>query len=142
MSANVGEDLRPMIKIASGGELSRIMLSVKKVLSGTASSETLIFDEIDTGVSGRAAQKIAIKLREMSAGRQVIVVTHLAQIAALGKNHYQIEKHSDTERTYTEIRRLEGNDRVCEIARIMGGISITDATMKTAEEMLTMAESL
>ena len=142
MSANPGEPLRPMTKIASGGELSRIMLSIKKVLSGTDSSETVIFDEIDTGVSGRAAQKIALKLREMSAGRQVIVVTHLAQIAALGKNHYQIEKHTDGQRTFTEIRLLDGKDRVEEVARIMGGIQITDSTLKTAEEMLAQADVL
>lgn len=142
MSANPGEPLRPMTKIASGGELSRIMLSVKKVLTGSGSSETLIFDEIDTGVSGRAAQKIAMKLRQMAQGRQVIVVTHLAQIAALGNHHYQIEKHTDGQRTYTEIRALNGKDRVQEIARIMGGVTITETTLKTAEEMLEMAEHL
>lgn len=142
ISTNPGQPVRPLKAVASGGELSRIMLSVKKVLTGSGSSETLIFDEIDTGVSGRAAQKIAMKLRQMAQGRQVIVVTHLAQIAALGNHHYQIEKHTDGQRTYTEIRALNGKDRVQEIARIMGGVTITETTLKTAEEMLEMAEHL
>ena len=135
ISANVGEDLRPLAKIASGGELSRIMLAVKNILSKTGEG-TMVFDEIDTGVSGRAAQKIAVKLKQMARISQVIVVTHLAQIAAKGDNHFVISKDIRNGRTYTEVRLLSDDDRVNEIARIMGGDSITPALLETAREML------
>ena len=136
MSTNVGETLRPMSKIASGGELSRIMLSIKNVLTKADSVETLIFDEIDMGVSGKAAQKIAIKLNQMSKNKQVIVVTHLAQIAAYASEHFLISKTTINDRTYTNVVILNYDERKYEIARIMGGINITDAMLATAEEML------
>jgi DNA repair protein RecN (Recombination protein N) len=139
MSTNVGEPLRPMSKIASGGELSRIMLSIKNVLTKADTVDTLIFDEIDTGVSGKAAQKIAIKLKQMSQNKQVIVVTHLAQIAAYGTEHFLISKSTENNRTYTKVDLLNYEGRKNEIARIMGGINITDAMLKTADEMLQTA---
>ena len=116
------------------------MLSIKKVLSATETVETLIFDEIDTGVSGRAAQKIAIKLREMAQDRQVIVVTHLTQIAALGQQHYLIDKKTETGRTYTNVQLLDDEGRKQELARILGGLDITEAMLSTAEELLRMAK--
>lgn len=134
LSANKGEQLKPLAKIASGGELSRIMLSIKNVLADTVG--TCVFDEIDSGVSGRAAQKIAMKLKQMSAGRQVIAVTHLAYIAAYADHHFLIEKHSDAARTYTAVRELDNAARIDELARILGGINITEAVRSAAEEML------
>ena len=135
ISANIGEDLKPLSSIASGGELSRIMLAVKNVLPKNGAG-TLVFDEIDTGVSGRAAQKIAVKLKQMSSSGQVLVVTHLAQIAAKGDVHFVISKESRNERTYTRVSPVTGEDRINELARIMGGDSITPALLQTAREML------
>ncbi len=135
ISANIGEDLKPLSSIASGGELSRIMLAVKNVLPKNGAG-TLVFDEIDTGVSGRAAQKIAVKLKQMSSSGQVLVVTHLAQIAAKGDVHFVISKESRNERTYTRVTPVTGEDRINELARIMGGDSITPALLQTAREML------
>ncbi|MDF2685915.1 MAG: repair protein RecN, partial [Clostridia bacterium] len=140
MSTNVGEPLKPMSKIASGGELSRIMLSIKNVLTKAESADTLIFDEIDTGVSGKAAQKIAIKLKQMSQNKQVIVVTHLAQIAAYAVEHFLISKSTENNRTYTKVDLLDYEGCKNEIARIMGGLNITDAMLKTAEEMIQTAK--
>ncbi len=142
MSANVGEAPRPLARIASGGELSRVMLAIKSVLADADAIDTLIFDEIDTGISGRAAQKVGIKLQETAhsttAGRrrQVLCVTHLAQIAARGDHHYLIEKSVSGERTYTQVTRLDSEQRRHEIARIIGG-EVTPATLQAAEEMLT-----
>ncbi|MGN0695788.1 MAG: DNA repair protein RecN [Oscillospiraceae bacterium] len=136
ISANKGEALKPLSKIASGGELSRIMLALKNVIADKDDIHTLIFDEIDTGVSGRAAQKIGVKLREVSSARQVLCVTHLAQMAAMADNHLLIEKKTDSGRTFTTVRTLDGNERKYEIARIMVGDNITDAALKNAEEML------
>ena len=136
LSANVGEDLKPLSKIASGGELSRIMLALKSVLAEKDDIPTLIFDEIDTGVSGRAAQKIGMKLREISTHRQVLCVTHLAQIAIMGDNHLLIEKNTDSDRTVTTVSTLDSNRRKYEIARIMGGDNISELLLKNAEEML------
>lgn len=136
ISANKGEALKPLSKIASGGELSRIMLALKNVIADKDDIHTLIFDEIDTGVSGRAAQKIGIKLREVSSARQVLCVTHLAQMAAMADNHLLIEKKTDNGRTFTTVRTLSADERKYEIARIMVGDSITDAALKNAEEML------
>ena len=136
ISANAGETPKPLAKIASGGELSRIMLAIKNVLADADNIGTMIFDEIDTGVSGRAAHKIALKLREVSVGRQVICVTHLAQIAAQGDVHLFISKSVTDGKTYTKIRSLVSDDRVNEIARIMGGIEITDLQLQSAREML------
>ena len=134
LSANKGEAPRPLAKIASGGELSRIMLALKNVISDEAA--TLIFDEIDTGVSGKAAQKIACKLRAVSRERQVLCVTHLPQIASAADDHLLIEKESDGERTYTKVYPLDHKGRMAEIARITVGDALTDTAMKNAEEML------
>ncbi len=136
ISANRGEEPKPMAKIASGGELSRIMLALKSVLADRDSVPTLIFDEIDSGVSGRAAQKIGIKLRDISRRRQVICVTHLAQIAIVGDEHILIEKHTEEDRTSTEIKPLDFEGRKLEIARILGGDNITDTVLRDAEEQL------
>ena len=136
LSANLGETLRPLSKIASGGELSRIMLCMKTVLNTSEDANTLIFDEVDTGVSGKAAEKIAIKLKEISKGKQVIVVTHLAQIAAYAHSHFLIAKSVSDQRTYTTVSELDQSGRVSELARIMGGIQPTAATMAAAEDLL------
>lgn len=136
LSANPGEPLRPLAKIASGGELSRIMLAIKNVLSDKDITETLIFDEVDTGVSGRAAQKIALKLKQVASGRQVICVTHLAQIAAQAGNHLFIQKQVHDERTFTQVQTLSYEERKQELARITSGTEITDIQLKNAEEML------
>lgn len=140
ISANAGQELRPMAKIASGGELSRIMLAIKCVLTDLDDVDTLIFDEIDSGVSGRAAEKIGYKLREVSGYSQVICVTHLAQIAAFATNHLFIEKSTSGNVTRTTVRQLDFEARKSEIARIMGGSVITEATLLSAEEMLRRAE--
>lgn len=136
ISANVGEEPKPLAKIASGGELSRIMLAIKTVLAGVDGVDTMVYDEIDTGVSGSAAQKIAMKLREVSSGRQVLCVTHLAQIAAQGDVHLLIRKSVKENKTYTQIISLTGEDRVREIARINGGITVTALQLESAREML------
>lgn len=135
-SANAGQEEKPLSKIASGGELSRVMLAVRCVLTGNTDEGTMIFDEIDTGVSGRAAHKIAAKLREVSSGKQVICVTHLAQIAAFADNHFLIEKQSDDFETVTKVNKLDSENRVRELARIIGGDVITPATMKSAQELI------
>lgn len=141
ISANPGEALKPLSKIASGGEMSRIMLAIKSVLSDTDSVETLIFDEIDTGVSGRAAQKIAEKMGMLSAKRQILCITHLAQIAAMADYHYLIEKNSSDNTTKTTVRQCEGVERQNELARIIGGVKVTELTLNAAKEMLDMAEA-
>lgn len=140
VSANPGEPPRPLVKIASGGELSRMMLAIKNVLSGSDEIGTLIFDEIDTGVSGRAAQKIALKLKQVSAGRQVVCVTHLAQIAAQADCHLLIQKNVRGEKTYTQVDALGFEGRKQELARIMGGMEeITPLQLQSAEELLRAA---
>lgn len=136
ISANIGEPPKPLSKIASGGELSRIMLAIKNVLSEKDEIGTLVFDEIDTGVSGRAAQKIALKLLQVSKGRQVICVTHSAQIAAYAANHLLIEKEVANNKTYTKVKSLDIDGRKMELARIIGGLSITQLQLDNAEEML------
>ncbi|MCR4615318.1 MAG: DNA repair protein RecN [Clostridiales bacterium] len=136
ISANIGETPKPLSKIASGGELSRIMLAIKNVLSDKDNVDTLIFDEIDTGVSGRAAQKVAMKLAEVSRGRQVICVTHLAQIAAQADYHFRISKSVEGDKTYTHVTALDYEGRKEELARIIGGLEITELQLKSAEEML------
>ena len=138
ISANVGEPPKPIAKIASGGELSRIMLALKNVLSDKDQIGTMIFDEVDTGVSGRAATKVAQKLKEVSTGKQVICVTHLAQLAVLADNHYLIEKTAKDGKTYTNVTPLDFEGRKYEIARITGGGEITETQLKNAEEMLTL----
>ena len=136
MSANVGEALKPMSKVASGGELARIMLAMKNVLAEQDRVDTLIFDEVDTGVSGRAAQKVAEKLKSVARSKQVLCVTHLPQIAAMGDTHLLIAKGERDGRTYTTVTPLELEGRKRELARIIGGASITETTLKSAEEML------
>ena len=139
ISANVGEPPKPISKIASGGELSRIMLALKTVLADKDNIPTLIFDEIDTGVSGKTAQKIGFKLKEVSKNRQVICVTHLSQIAIMGDNHLLIEKSIHNDRTSTSVTKLDHSGRVNEIARIMNGDNLTSTALKNAEELLNSA---
>lgn len=141
ISTNPGEPPKPLARIASGGELSRIMLAVKTVLAGNDRIDTLIFDEIDTGISGSAAHKVGLKLREVSKHRQVLCVTHSAQIAALADTHFLIEKHIKDGRTYTQVRPLEYEERVRELARIIGGDEITKLMLENSAEMLKMAQS-
>lgn len=136
LSTNPGEPPRPMAKIASGGELSRIMLAIKTVLSGTDRIPTLIFDEIDTGISGSAARKVGLKLQQVSQNRQVLCVTHLAQIAALADAHFLISKQIRDQKTFTQVLPLDFEGRKREIARIMGGTEITPLLLQNAEEML------
>lgn len=140
LSANAGEKPKPLSKIASGGELSRIMLAIKCVLSELDDIDTLIFDEIDSGVSGRAALKIAAKMKELSKTHQVICVTHLAQIAAFADEHKLISKEEKDGRTYTCIASLDYNGRKYELARIMGGLTVTQSILNSAEELLSSAE--
>ena len=136
MSANAGEALKPMSKVASGGELARIMLAMKNVLAEQDQIATLIFDEVDTGVSGRAAQKVAEKLRSVARSKQVLCVTHLPQLAALADTHLLIAKEERNGRTYTTVEPLDLEGRKRELARIIGGANITETTLKSAEEML------
>ena len=136
MSANAGEALKPLSKVASGGELARIMLAMKNVLAQQDQVATLIFDEVDTGVSGRAAQKVAEKLRSVSQNKQVLCVTHLPQLAALATTHFLIAKEERDGRTYTSVTPLDKEGRKRELARIIGGAIITETTLKSAEEML------
>lgn len=136
MSANIGEAMKPMSKVASGGELARIMLAMKNVLAEQDSVSTLIFDEVDTGVSGRAAQKVAEKLRSVARTKQVLCVTHLPQLAALASTHLLIAKEERAGRTYTTVTPLDREGRKRELARMIGGANITETTLKSAEEML------
>ena len=136
MSANAGEALKPMSKVASGGELARIMLAMKNVLAQQDQIATLIFDEVDTGVSGRAAQKVAEKLKSVARNKQVLCVTHLPQIAAMGDTHMLIAKAERDGRTYTSVTPLDYEGRAREVARIIGGAQITETTLQSAREML------
>lgn len=140
ISANAGEEPKPLSKIASGGELSRIMLAIKNVLASKDNVQTLIFDEVDTGVSGRAAQKIGIKLKEVSKNRQVLCVTHLAQIACFADNHFLISKSESENKTYTKVENLDNNGRIHELARIIGGIEATQLSLDAAAEMIMNAK--
>lgn len=139
ISTNPGEPLKPLSKIASGGEISRIMLAIKIVLADTDKISSLIFDEIDTGISGRAAQAVAEKLSQISLSHQVICVTHLPQIASMADNHFYIEKKVSSGKTSTDVKKLDDKSRISEIARMLGSAKITDLTLKHAEEMITMA---
>ncbi len=136
ISANLGGNPKPLAKIASGGEMSRIMLAIKSVLLAADSVDTLIFDEIDAGISGHAAGKVGNKLKDLSTAKQVICITHLAQIAALADNHILIAKTEKDNGTYTSVQRLDGDDRIAEIARIMAGGELTENLYKTAKELL------
>ncbi len=142
ISANKGETPKPISKIASGGELSRIMLALKSVIADKDSIPTMIFDEIDTGVSGRAAQKIGIKIRQISKNRQVLCVTHLSQLAVMADNHLLIEKNTVGDKTVTSVTELDFSGRVNEIARIMGGENPSELILKSAEEELRKAQKI
>lgn len=141
ISANKGQEPKPLSKIASGGELSRIMLAIKCVLSDLETADTMIFDEIDAGVSGRAAHKIAYKLKRVSEKRQTVCVTHLAQIAAASDNHLFIEKQTEEGKTFTKVRKLIDDERIYEIARIIGGDVITKSTVMSACELIDFANT-
>lgn len=136
VATNAGEPLKPMIRIASGGELSRIMLAMKSVLADKDSVDTLIFDEIDTGISGRTSRKVGIKLKSIAQNLQVICVTHSAQVASLADHHYFINKTEENNRAYTSLTLLSDEERVEEIARILGGIEVTDTQRSAAREMI------
>ena len=136
MSANIGEALKPMSKVASGGELARIMLAIKNVMAEKDAVGTLIFDEVDAGVSGRAAQKVAEKLSSVAVSKQVLCVTHLPQIAAMADNHLQVSKSEHNGRTFTAVNSLDFDGRKIEIARLIGGAEITETTLSSAAEML------
>ena len=136
ISANRGESVKPLSKIASGGELSRVMLAIKSVLLDKDSVGTMIFDEIDTGISGYTAGKVATQLKKVSKNRQVICVTHLAQIAAAADTHLLIEKSTANGRTFTNVKPLTYDERVGEIARIMSGTELTENLYKSAKELL------
>lgn len=140
MSANVGEELRPIHKIASGGELARIMLAMKNVLSEQDHVGTMVFDEVDTGVSGRAAQKVAEKMARISRRKQVLCVTHLPQLAAMADTHFSVEKGERGGRTYTEVWRLDREQRRRELARLTGGSHVSQTMLDGAEELLVQAE--
>ena len=141
MSANLGEDLRPIARIASGGELARIMLALKNVLAEQESIGTLVFDEVDTGVSGRAAQKVAEKLAQVSRRKQVLCVTHLPQLAAMADTHFSVEKGESKGRTFTKVILLDRDARKAELARITGGSKVTEALLESAGELLDEAEA-
>ncbi|MBQ0083429.1 MAG: DNA repair protein RecN [Clostridiales bacterium] len=136
ISANAGEDVKPLAKIASGGELSRVMLAIKSIIADKDEVKSLIFDEIDTGISGRAATKVANKMRQVAANRQVICVTHLAQIAACADDHLLIEKTARDNKTFTTVNSLDYNGRINELARIMSGTDITKVMYDSAKELL------
>ncbi len=142
MSANVGEALKPIHKIASGGELARIMLGLKNVLAENEPVTTMIFDEVDTGVSGRAARKVAIKMAAIARSKQVLCVTHLPQIASMADTHFSVEKAVENNRTYTVVTQLDRPARRLELARLSGGAEVTEAMLQSAEELLADSERL
>ena len=140
ISTNPGQAVRPLHEIASGGELSRIMLAIKSILADEENIETLIFDEIDTGISGRTAQKVSERLAYIAKKRQVIAITHLPQIAAMADSHYLIEKTSDANSTISNIYPLSEEESVKELARMLGGVKITEAVLQNAREMRALAK--
>jgi DNA repair protein RecN (Recombination protein N) len=142
IAPNPGEPLRSVSKIASGGELSRIMLAMKTILADAENIDTMIFDEVDTGVSGRAAQAIAEKLVRVSRKRQVLSITHLPQVASMADTHLRIEKHMNENETETKVQALPYEERVVELARMLGGAQVTETTKSNAREMLDQAEEL
>jgi DNA repair protein RecN (Recombination protein N) len=139
ISTNAGEKLKPLSEVASGGELSRIMLALKTIMAGMEDTETLIFDEIDTGISGRTAQKVSEKMKYISRTHQVMAITHLPQIAAMADTHFLIEKSVKNNKTVTDIKELDEEAAVMEIARMLGGREITDTAVGNAREMKKMA---
>lgn len=142
ISTNIGQDVLPLIKIASGGELSRIMLGFKTALANVDNVETLIFDEIDAGISGRTAQLVGEKLIDISNYRQIIVISHLPQIASLADNHLLIDKEELDDNTISKIYSIKNEDRINEIARLIGGVNITNTTIKQAKEMIDQGMNL
>ena len=136
ISTNKGEPLKPLSKIASGGEMSRIMLAFKKIIGDYDEIPTMIFDEIDSGISGITASIVGSKLREIAKTHQIICITHLPQIAAFGNNNYKIQKDSDEDMTYTTIIPINTEEKIKEIARLLGGTNITETTLKSAEELI------
>jgi DNA repair protein RecN (Recombination protein N) len=142
ISTNPGEELKPLSKIISGGEMSRIMLGFKSILAEYDGIPTLIFDEIDTGISGRTAQVVGEKISKISSKHQVISISHLPQIAALADSHYLIHKGMSNNKSITTITRLTDEERVMEMARILGGVNVTETTMNHAREMLEMTKKL
>ena len=141
IATNPGEPLKPLGSVASGGELSRIMLALKTVLAKNDEIETLIFDEIDTGISGRTAQMVSEKMHMIAEHHQVICITHLPQIAAMADAHFSIEKSVENETTISTIRRLTEDEQVTELARMLGGVKITDTVLESAREMLNLAQN-
>ena len=141
LSSNPGEATKPLSKIASGGELSRIMLALKKVLANPTGAPTMVFDEVDSGIGGGIAEVVGRKLKEVAEGRQVLCITHLAQIAAMADLHYAVSKGENKGRTTTTVSRLSGDERVDEVARMLGGMTITEATKRHAEEMINLVRS-
>jgi DNA repair protein RecN (Recombination protein N) len=139
ISTNPGEELRPLSRVASGGELSRIMLGIKSVLADKDEIETLIFDEIDVGISGRTAQKVSEQLSNIAGHHQIICITHLAQIAAMADTHFVIEKQTDGFTTQTQIRELNADETIDELSRILGGAQITERVKENAKEMKELA---
>lgn len=142
ISANKGEKLKPLSKIASGGEMSRVMLALKNILADVDNIDTFVFDEIDTGISGRTAQKVAEKMLRVAKKHQILCITHLPQIAAMADNNYLIEKSSNNETTRTNIVELYDEKVYNELARLIGGAEITKATLEAAKEMKLMANRL
>ena len=141
MSANLGEAMKPIQKVASGGELARIMLALKNVLAEDDGIGSLVFDEVDTGVSGRAAQKVAEKMADVARRKQVLCVTHLPQIAAMADTHFSVEKGEKKGRTFTNVERLDRQGRVEELARLIGGAAVTDVLRQSAAQLLEQAEN-
>jgi len=136
ISTNPGEDVKPLIKVASGGEISRIMLSLKSILAKKDKLPLLIFDEIDTGVSGRIAQKVGNALKELASAHQVIAITHLPQIAGIADNNYTVEKRTSGSRVISSIRKLTKDEKIREVAKLMSGEEITDASLKSAKDLM------
>ena len=136
LSTNLGEQARPLHKVASGGELSRVMLAIKATLSDASDTPTLVFDEIDVGISGVTAQKIGQLLKKLAGTRQLLVITHLPQIAAVADSSYRIDKEVSGEKTFTTLTKLDEEGRVYELARLMGGEQISDSILQSARELL------
>ncbi|HZV13160.1 MAG TPA: DNA repair protein RecN, partial [Candidatus Kapabacteria bacterium] len=136
LSTNAGEDVRPLAKVASGGEVSRVMLALKSALAASDRTPVLIFDEIDTGISGRVAQKVGAAMRELAEHHQVIAITHLPQIAGCAQSHFAVEKIQSNGKTTTTVKKLTEKERLHEIAKLISGENVTDASLKSAKELL------
>ena len=139
LTTNIGEPLKPLSKVASGGEMSRVMLAFKKVIGEYDGIETMIFDEIDSGISGETADIVGKELLQIGKDHQLICITHLPQIAAIAEHNYRIEKSDDDERTFTVIKELSDKEKITEIARLLAGINVSDITLASAQEMIKLA---